>query len=79
LLIMMAPYGTALIAGALVVAHFSDRYGRRKPYVLASSAVMAVAALILVLWQSWPAALAASPLLGVGFGAYGAVALAMLT
>jgi MFS family permease len=40
---------------------------------------MALAALILVLWQSWPAALVASPLLGIGFGAYWAVALAMLT
>ena len=39
----------------------------------------ALAALLLVVWQSWPVALAASPLLGVGFGAYMAVALAMLT
>jgi MFS family permease len=79
LLIMMGLYGAALTMGALVVGHFSDRSGRRKPYVVASSAVMALAALILVLWQSWPAALVASPLLGIGFGAYWAVALAMLT
>jgi MFS family permease len=79
LLIMMGLYGAALTMGALVVGHLSDRSGRRKPYVVGSSAVMALAALILVRWQSWPAALVASPLLGIGFGAYWAVALAMLT
>jgi len=79
LLIMMGLYGAALIVGALIAGHFSDKTGRRKPYVLAASAVMAIAALLLVVWQNWTAALAASPLLGVGFGAYMAVALAMLT
>jgi MFS family permease len=79
LLIMMGLYGVALVIGAVVAGHFSDKSGRRKPYVLAASGVMALAALLLVLWQSWPVALAASPLLGVGFGAYMAVALAMLT
>ncbi|ANN21402.1 MFS transporter [Amycolatopsis orientalis] len=79
LLIMMGLYGAALIVGALIAGHFSDKSGRRKPYVLAASAVMAIAALVLVVWQNWTAALAASPLLGIGFGAYMAVALAMLT
>jgi MFS family permease len=79
LLIMMGLYGVALIAGAVLTGYFSDKSGRRKPYVLGAAAVMAVAALILTIWQSWPAALVASPLLGVGFGAYMAVALAILT
>jgi MFS family permease len=79
LLIMMGLYGAALVVGALVVGVLSDRSGRRKPYVLVSAGVMALAGLVLVVWQSWPAALAASPLLGVGFGAYWAVALAILT
>ncbi|RSN21063.1 MFS transporter [Streptomyces sp. WAC 05977] len=79
LLIMMGLYGAALVVGALVAGHFSDKSGRRKPYVLAAAAVMAIAASLLVVWQNWTAALAASPLLGVGFGAYMAVALAMLT
>lgn len=79
LLIMMGLYGVALIGGAVAAGHFSDRSGRRKPFVLAAAAVMALAALILVFWQNWTAALVASPLLGVGFGAYMAVALAILT
>ncbi|MFE0026901.1 MFS transporter [Amycolatopsis sp. NPDC059021] len=79
LLIMMGLYGFALVIGAVLAGHFSDKSGRRKPYVLGASAVMALAALLLVVWQTWPVALAASPLLGVGFGTYMAVALAMLT
>ncbi|KAA2263763.1 MFS transporter [Solihabitans fulvus] len=79
LLIMMALYGAALTVGALGVGWLSDRSGRRKPYVLLSSAVMALAAVLLVVWPTWPAALVAAPLLGVGFGAYWAVALALLT
>ena len=79
LLIMMGLYGVALIVGAAIAGLFSDRSGRRKPYVLLASGVMALAALLLVLWQTWTVALLASPLLGVGFGAYMAVALAMLT
>jgi MFS family permease len=79
LLIMMGLYGVALIGGAIAAGHFSDRSGRRKPFVLAAAAVMALAALILTFWQNWTAALIASPLLGIGFGAYMAVALAILT
>ena len=79
LLIMMLLYGAALAVGATLTGHFSDKSGRRKPYVLLASAVMALAALLLVLWQTWTVALVASPLLGVGFGMYMSVALAMLT
>jgi MFS family permease len=79
LLIMMALYGVALIGGAVAAGHFSDRSQRRKPFVLAATAVMALAALILVVWQNWTAALVTSPLLGVGYGVYMAVALAILT
>jgi MFS family permease len=79
LLVMMGLYGVALTLGALIAGHLSDRSGRRKPYVLGAVVVMALAGLVLTFWQSWPAALVASPLLGVGFGAYMAVALAILT
>ncbi|WP_020669010.1 MFS transporter [Amycolatopsis nigrescens] len=79
LLILMGLYGAALTVGALTAGYFSDRANRRKPYVLGASVAMALAALLLVFWPTWPAALAAAPLLGVGFGAYWAVALAILT
>jgi MFS family permease len=47
--------------------------------VVASAAVMAAAAVILVIWPTWTASLVAAPLLGLGFGVYWAVALAVLT
>jgi MFS family permease len=79
LLIMMGLYGAALIVGGLTVGWLSDKTGKRKPYVWLAVVVMAAAAFVLTFWQTWPAALVASPLLGVGFGAYWAVALAILT
>ncbi|QUH00460.1 MFS transporter [Saccharopolyspora erythraea] len=79
LLVLMGLYGAALTAGAVLAGAVSDRSGRRKPYVLLSCVLMAVAALLLAVWPTWAAALLAAPLLGAGFGIYWAVALALLT
>ncbi|MET0234887.1 MAG: MFS transporter [Kibdelosporangium sp.] len=79
LLILMAFYGIALVIGALVTGRLSDSSGRRKPYVLLAVALMALAALVLVFWQTWAGGLIAGPLLGAGFGMYWAVAIALLT
>jgi MFS family permease len=79
LLILMAFYGIALIAGAVLAGVFSDKSGRRKPYVLLSVVLMAVAALTLVVSETWVGGLIAAPLLGAGFGIYWAVAIALLT
>jgi MFS family permease len=79
LLILMALYGAALVVGAIVCGITSDRSGRRRPYVVGSAVVMALAAVLLVVSPTWVAALIAAPLLGVGFGTYWAVALAILT
>jgi MFS family permease len=79
LLILMALYGAALVVGAVVCGITSDRSGKRRFYVVWSSGVMALAAILLVIWPTWTSALFAAPLLGVGFGTYWAVALAILT
>ncbi|RAS68044.1 MFS transporter [Lentzea atacamensis] len=79
LLELMALYGVALTAGAVLFGARSDRSGRRKPYVYLASAVMALAALLLAVWPTWEAVLVAAPLLGFGFGIYMAVAIALLT
>ncbi|MEV0677024.1 MFS transporter [Actinosynnema sp. NPDC050436] len=79
LLVLMLLYGAALTGGAFWFGAWSDRTGRRKPFVLAAAGVMAAAALLLAAWPTWEAALVAAPLLGVGFGGYWAVALALLT
>jgi MFS family permease len=79
LLVLMAFYGVALIIGAVLAGIFSDKSGRRKPYVLLSVVLMALAAVILVVSKTWVAAVIAAPLLGAGFGIYWAVAIALLT
>ncbi|WP_394622151.1 MFS transporter [Lentzea sp. JNUCC 0626] len=79
LLVLMALYGVALAAGAVLFGARSDRSGHRKPYVYLAAVVMAIAALLLVAFPTWEAALVAAPLLGVGFGTYWAVAIALLT
>jgi MFS family permease len=79
LLILMALYGVALTIGAVICGITSDKSGRRRPYVVGSAVVMGVAAVLLVIWPTWTSALFAAPLLGIGFGTYWAVALAILT
>jgi MFS family permease len=79
LLILMALYAVALLAAGSVFGTLSDRSGRRKPFIIGSAAVMALAAAILAASPTWGLALVAAPLLGAGFGTYWAAAPALLT
>jgi MFS family permease len=79
LLILMAIYGISLAAAGVACGIASDRSGHRKRYVIGAAVLMALAALLLVISPTWSAALAAAPLLGVGFGTYWAAAPAVLT
>ena len=74
--------GVGAIASLLanpVVGALSDRWGRRKPFVIGSAAIMALAAAILSASPTWHMALVAAPLLGAGYGTYWAAAPALLT
>jgi MFS family permease len=79
LLILMALYAVALLAAGSLLGTMSDRTGRRKPFVIGSAAVMALAAAILAASPTWSMALVAAPLLGAGFGTYWAAGPALLT
>ena len=79
LLTLMGLYAVALAIAAVACGALSDRSGRRKPYIVVSAVVMAIAAALLVISPTWTAALAAAPLLGFGFGTYWAAAPALLT
>jgi MFS family permease len=65
---------TVVVGGVL-----SDRSGRRKPSVIVSGYVMALAALILAAWPTWTGALVAAVVLGLGFGVYLSVDQALIT
>jgi MFS family permease len=79
LLILMALYAVALLAAGSVFGIMSDRSGKRKPFIVGSAAVMALAAAILAVSPTWHLALVAAPLLGAGFGTYWSAAPALLT
>lgn len=68
-----------LVATVVVGGVWSDRVGRRKPFVIWSGVLMAVATAALAGWQTWPGAIVASALLGVGFGVFTSVDFALMT
>jgi MFS family permease len=79
LLILILLYTAGMMATAVYSGRLSDRSGRRKAFVVWSGVIMAVAALILAIWPTWPNALGAAVLLGCGYGVYLAVDAALIT
>jgi len=78
-LILTAVNGLTLLATVVVGGVWSDRVGRRKPFVIWSGVLMAVATAVLAGWQTWPGAVASAALLGIGFGVFTSVDFALMT
>jgi MFS family permease len=70
--------GTLLLS-SVVSGLLSDRLQRRKVFVIGASLVLALSFLILAFFQTWPAVELAGAVLGLGFGAYLGVDLALIT
>ena len=70
--------GTLLIA-SVISGMLSDRFQRRKIFVIGASLVIALSFLILALFQTWPAVELAGAVLGLGFGTYLGVDIALIT
>jgi MFS family permease len=70
--------GTLLIA-AVISGMLSDKFGRRKVFVMGASLIIAVSFLILAFWQTWTGVQLAAVVLGIGFGAYLGVDIALIT
>jgi MFS family permease len=79
LLILILFYTLGMVATAVIGGRLSDRSGRRKIFVVWSGVVIAVAALILAIWPTWPSSMVAALLLGAGYGVYLAVDTALIT
>jgi len=70
--------GTLLIA-SVISGVLSDKFQRRKIFVMGASLVIVLAFLILAFFQTWPAVELAAAVLGIGFGAYLGVDIALIT
>ncbi|MFI6071751.1 MFS transporter [Actinoplanes sp. NPDC051343] len=79
LAILIVVYTAATVLTVVAGGVLSDRSGRRKPSVIVSGYVMALACLILAVWPTWTGALVAAVVLGLGFGVYLSVDQALIT
>lgn len=77
--VLTATYAAVLMATAVGFGIWSDRSGRRKVFVIWSGVVGACAAGLLAVAQTWPAALVAAILMGIGYGIYTSVDFALIT
>jgi MFS family permease len=77
--VLTAIYAATLLSTVVVGGVWSDRVGRRRVFVCWAGVVMAVAALVLAFWPTWPGALVAAGVLGLGFGVYLSVDFALMT
>lgn len=78
-LILTGLYAVMVIVTSVIGGPLSDRMGKRKPLVIISSAIIAVASLILAFAPTWAGALIGASVLGIGFGCYLAVDFALIT
>ncbi|MEU6142618.1 MFS transporter [Streptomyces sp. NPDC047081] len=78
-LILTAVDSVALLATVVVGGVWSDRVGRRKPFVKWSGVLMAVATALLAAWQTWAGAIVVAALLGVALGVFMSVDFALMT
>jgi MFS family permease len=77
--VLTAVYAATLLATVVVGGVWSDRLGRRRVFVCWAGIVMSVAALLLAAFPTWPGALVAAAVLGLGFGVYTSVDFALMT
>ncbi|MFE0377196.1 MFS transporter [Streptomyces inhibens] len=78
-LLLTAVNGVTLLGTVVVGGIWSDRIGRRQPFVRWAGVIMTGATVLLAVWQTWAGALCAAALLGVGFGVFTSVDFALMT
>ncbi|WP_256863053.1 MFS transporter [Microbispora sp. GKU 823] len=77
--VLVAVFTLSSVVPTLLAGWLSDRYGSRRPAVFVGGLTMAASGLVLTILTSWSAAIAASVLLGAGYGMFAAVDQAMVT
>lgn len=72
-------YTAGILLTSVLAGRLSDRSGKRKVFVIASSAAMGIAMLVLVFGHTMTAALLAAAVLGLGYGVYVSIDQALIT
>ncbi len=79
LLVLIVIYTIFVVAASLVAGSLSDRTGRRKPIVIVAALVQALSAVMILVSPTFVGTAIAAAVMGVGYGAYMAVSLALAT
>lgn len=79
LLLLIVVYTVFVVTASILAGRLSDRSGRRVGLIVAAALAQAAASLLLALLPSLETALVSAALLGVGYGAYMSVGLALAT
>lgn len=79
LLVLIVIYTVFVVAASLVAGAVSDRTGRRTPIVLIAALVQAASAVIILASPTFLGTAIAAGVMGVGYGAFMAVSLALAT
>ncbi|ALG15176.1 MFS transporter [Kibdelosporangium phytohabitans] len=77
--VLIVLYTAGVLLTSVIAGRWSDRTGRRKVFVVGSSVIVGAAMVVLGFGQSWPSAMLAAALMGVGYGVYLAVDNALIT
>ena len=72
-------YLACLVVATLVAGRWSDRIGRRRPFVAAAAALQAVAAAVIAIVPSYGSTMVAAAFLGAGYGVFLSVDQALAT
>ncbi|MCL3777241.1 MFS transporter [Actinomyces sp. 186855] len=72
-------YALAVFVSTVAGGVWSDRLGRRKPFVIAAALLTGLAALVLATVQTMTGATVGAVILGIGFGAFTSVDFALVT
>lgn len=79
LLVLIVIYTVFVVVASLIAGSFSDRTGRRKPIVLLAGLIQAISAVMILAWPTFIGTAIAAAVMGIGYGAYMAVSLALAT
>ncbi|WP_426182610.1 MFS transporter [Microbacterium sp. TWP3-1-2b2] len=79
LLVLIVIYTIFVVAASVVAGGISDRTGRRKPIVIVAALVQALSAVMILVSPTFIGTAVAAAVMGVGYGAFMAVSLALAT